>query len=467
MAIKGGRSDDALVSASQVRRALTLLMPELSDFWTRPLIDYAHAVYGEIERGGCAVRNDAMGRLQQLVACVALRSGADHEQANDAAKQIAELPVIQSGPHCFLMIDPDAFYTHLFSALGLSSHRRRWHIYFGCSTVKFIERGRKGPGFLATGAGTANIFGLSRKRMGSTNLCATGNSFSFRFEYNHPGAETGATALLKDALPSAAFPTAADAIIAGNKALWQQTFPPLLQLVQFDDRDVGDLVAEHFEDHDSWLSRRFIGQGNVAEKLLHAIEHLNNGPWAGWVRRTTDFFWGLGQGRIFPLRLDGNVLVSVNGSGFSVPFDPQHVAQALRERRLVPNLLMMAIVTSILPGVRLLGGSRQVIYLPLMRHLFTKALDPDHDHALLTAIRGDRQASMWGHRVLKPPHADPLCETEKSRHGLAIAAAYGQQPLELTAGDLSFFTGDPFWAHLCDELSRGTIAARSDPWSGT
>lgn len=465
--MEGGRRDEPLVSASQVRRALTSLLPELSDFWKRPLIDYAHAVYDGVENGSCSVRHDAMGRLQELIRRVAMRAGADQEQANDAAKQLAELPVVQSGPHCFLMVDPEVFYTHLFNALGLTSHKRRWHLYFGCSTVKFIERGHKGPGLLPTGAETANVFGLSRKRMGSSNLCGTGNAFQFKFGYNEPTVENIAASWLRETLPDAVFPSAADAIIAGNQALWRQTFPPLLQLLQFDDRDVGDLIAAHFEDMDSWLSRRFTGEGDVAENLLREIERLNHGSWTGWVKRTTDFFWGLGEGRIFPLRLYRGTLTSINASDVSVPFEPEHLARALREWRLVPNLLMMAIVTSILPGVRLLGGSRQIVYLPLMRQLFARTLDADHDRALLTAIKTDRHASMWGHRVLRPTNPDPLSETEKSQHGLAIAAAYGQQPLELTAGDLSFLTGDPFWARLCDDLASRSVTGPLDGWQRT
>jgi hypothetical protein len=50
-----------------------------------------------------------------------------------------------------------------------------------------------------------------------------------------------------------------------------------------------------------------------------------------------------------------------------VEFTPASLVQALKIGRIMPNLLLMFIVTSILPGVRVLGGSRHTIYYPLMR----------------------------------------------------------------------------------------------------
>lgn len=464
MADNHEESGKSRVSSGQIRQALTHLFPELGTFWPRPLSDYAHAVYDRVDRGNCSVRNDAMGRLQTLVSNVALRSGASEDQALDAARQISELPVMQSGPHCFLMVDPEAFYTHLFSALGLSSHRRRWHMYFGCSTVKFIERPGKGPGWFDDGGHLINLFGLSRRRMGSTSLCGHNGPYEFKLDADIPSAVSPTAQWLKTHLPETVFPTASDAIVAANQTLWKQFFPLSLQLLQFNDTDIGELVADHFEDPDSWLSRRFAGDNLVAEKILCAIDDLNGGLWAAWVRRTTDFFWGLAGGRIVPLRLNNGVLTGSITSGISIPFTPQNLALSLRQHRLIPNLLMMALVTSILPGVRLLGGSRQTVYHPLMRYLVATALDVEHDRALLAAIRNDRRAGMWGHRVLRPANAFPLLETEKTGHGLAVAAAYGEQSLETSAGDLSFFTADPIWPVMCGHITSGKITAASTEW---
>lgn len=128
-----------------VRAALSFLMPDLAPFWPRPLKDYAFAVYEAGSRGRCSVRGDAMSRMQSFLARTAVRAGANKDDAEQASRQMAALPVMQSGPHCHLLIEPDAFYTHLFSGLGLTAHGQRWHICYSSSTVKFVEKSKRDP----------------------------------------------------------------------------------------------------------------------------------------------------------------------------------------------------------------------------------------------------------------------------------------------------------------------------------
>nr|WP_205925938.1 hypothetical protein [Rhizobium sp. P38BS-XIX] len=459
----GGAYDQ--VAAEQVRRTLSCLMPDLASSWARPLADYAFTVYKASARGRCAVRDDAMVRFQVFLKRIALRSGADQDDAEHASRQIAASPVMQTGPHCHLLIEPDAFYTHLFSALGLTAHDRRWHICYSSSTVKFIEKSKKGPGWLSLGGEVLNVFGLSRCRMDPYSIC--GFNGPYRFRLAGPGGSglaNPAAVWLKAILPDTDFPSAADAIKAANQSLWRRSFPPSLRLLQFDDIDVADLVAEHFEDPASWLSSRFAGDGVFAQSMLLALDRLNSGPWAGWVRRTTDFFWGLEDGRLFPLRLQEGVLSGGSPSVRDVRFDPESIAVSLRQRKLVPNLLVTFLVTSILPGVRVLGGCRQAVYYPLMRYLVAAALDPSSDRELLDALRTDERPGMWGHRVLRLANGSPFLEIEENGSALEIANRYGARSLEDTAGDLASFTNDPIWAELSAHIRAGRIQPASAEW---
>jgi hypothetical protein len=81
----------------------------------------------------------------------------------------------------------------------------------------------------------------------------------------------------------------------------------------------------------------------------------------------------LGLG-IIPLRLRKAILCDETERLEKIPFTHDHLAAALRRRQLVPNLLAMVLEISILPGVRVLGGCRQVVYYPLMRHVTATAL---------------------------------------------------------------------------------------------
>ncbi|MBB3138952.1 hypothetical protein FHS26_006732 [Rhizobium pisi] len=456
----GGQS-----AAEDVRRTLSFLMPDLARFWALPLKDYASAVYAEGRRGRCSVRDDAMIRFRTFVARIALRSGASQDDAENAGRQIAASPVIQTGPHCHLLIEPDAFYTHLFSALGLTAHAQRWHICYGSSTVKFIEKAKKGPGWLSLGGEVVNVFGLPRSRMDPYSVCGFNGPYRLTLTgQNAGGVANPAAARLKAILPDTDFPSAAEAIRAANQDLWRRSFPPSLRLLQFDDIDVADLVAEHFEDPTSWLSSRFSGDGLFAERILHTMERLNAGPWTGWIRQTTDFFWGLEDGRISPLRLQDGVLASVSPSFREVRFDPGSLAASLRQRNLVPNLLMTFLVMSILPGVRVLGGCRQTVYYPLMRYLIATALDGSSDRELLDALRADERPGMWGHRVLRPNDGSPFKEIEESGVAMEVADRYGAISLQDAAGDLASFTSDPIWAELSAHIRAEAIHPASAEW---
>ncbi|NTH16692.1 hypothetical protein G6L99_31765 [Agrobacterium rhizogenes] len=405
-----------------------------------------------------------MTRFRKLVARIALKAGANKEDAEDASRQIAASPVMQTGPHCHLLIEPDAFYTHLFSALGLTAHAHQWHICYGSSTVKFTEKSKKGPGWLSLGGEVVNVFGLSRSRMVPYSICGFKGPYRFTLAGQNGEPTNPAVARLQAILPDMEFPSAAEAIKAANQILWRRSFPASLKLLQFDDIDVADLVAEHFEDPASWLSARFVGDGLFAESILREMDQLNAGPWEGWIRQTTDFFWGLEDGRIFPLRLRDGVLSGGSDSIRDVRFDHESIAASLRQRELVPNLLTTFLVTSILPGIRVLGGCRQTVYYPLMRHLVATALESSGDRDLLDALRADERPGLWGHRVLRPKEGSPFMELEENGAALEVAARYGAHSLEDAAGDLASFTSDPIWAELSAHIRAEAIHPASAEW---
>lgn len=453
-------------TAMEVRRTLSCLMPDLAAFWSRPLKDYAQAVYNtEDTSRGCSHREEAASRLRTFIKRIALRSGADQADAENASRQLAVSPVIQSGPHCHLLIEPDAFYTHLFSLLGLTAHVHRWHICYSSSTVKFIETAKKGPGWLRLGDDAVNVFGLSRSQMDPYSVCGFKGPYRFALSNQKSGEpDSAAAARLKANLPDAEFPSAAEAIKAANQTLWRKSFPASLRLLQFDDIDVSDLVADHLEDPASWLSTRFAGDSPFADRILWTLDQLNVGPWAGWIRQTTDFFWGLADGRIFPLQLKNGVLSGGSASVLNVRFNPESIAASLRQRELVPNLLMTFLVTSILPGVRVLGGCRQTVYYPLMRYLVATALERSDDRELLDALRVDVQPGVWGHRVLRPHEGYPFRELEEADCALDLAAQYGSCSLEEASGNLFSFTSDPIWTELSAHLRAQAIHIASPEW---
>lgn len=453
-------------SPAEIRATLSGLMPELQPFWDRRLKDYAGEIYAVPGyRQPNAIRNDAMQRLSQLVAKVAIRAGYSSAQASDAQKQLWQSPVLQTGPHCHLLVEPDAFYTHLFSLMGLRAHRLRWHFWYGTSTVKFIESARKGPGWLHVGADTLNVFGLPRSRMDAFSVCGIRED---RLYFQLTGAaKTGPDSSdvreISCRLPSSGYLSAADAIKAANLCLWDEIGSSDNKLLQLDDFDVADLIADHLEDTSSWLSAHLCTGTQIGKILIENIADLDAGPWKGWVRTTTDLFFGLLGGKLVPLRLRGSTLVDGTRGAFDIPFDAKTLANALHQRVIVPGLLLTFLVLSILPGTRVLGGCRQTIYYPLMRYVVAMALQRCGFRELYTDVEADCGPGRWGHRVLKPHDGYPLGEIlsgdlpEKLR-------MFGEQRLDQACGDLGSFTHDPLWATLRTSLATGLISSVSPEW---
>lgn len=459
-------NDQRNCSAADVRNTLSVLMPDISRYWQRPLHAFASVVYDVNPfRSDCPERVAAMRRLAACIERAALRAGFAAEEASGASRQILESPVLQTGPHCLLVVEPDAFYTHLFSLLGLKAQGRKWHIQYAVSTTSYSESGKTGPGWLELQGVAHNIFGLPRRRMDGRSICCPNGPHRFRLtDSTDSMAPKASAARLLRCMPLEEFPSAAAAIKAANQALWRSKFGTLVNLLQLDDFDIADLLADHLDDAQSWISAHFIGDGTIAQSILDAVDRLNAGPWRGWVRSTTDFFWRVNAGKVTPLHLHDRILKSDGPSNFQVPFDPASLATALRARAVVPNLFTVFLVLSILPGTRVLGGCRQTIYYPLMRYLASIAFERSDNSDLLTAIESDYRPGLWGHRVLKPAGGAPLRELELAGGASPLLANYAQLSLLQTSADLESFTKGTVWADLSGHVASGTISAESAEW---
>ncbi|AGS26463.1 hypothetical protein [Rhizobium etli] len=458
-----------LVSKGEVLALICELFPWLRQFQQASLNDYAKAAFSVgSDRSGCVARNQAMSLLRSRVGAVAQRQGYSAGAVSSFQTEIESAPVLQSGPHLHLLIEPDAFYTHLFSLMGLRAHGRTSYISYACSTVKFVERGRKGPAWLQVDGDAVNVFGLSRSKMIPYSILGRNGWYRFHLQnVDRPGGDSEAISCLRDLLPRGEFQSAAEAIKAANLCLWERYFDSEVDFLQLDDSDVADLVADHLSDGLSWLRASLIDDRAFAMRLIHCVDLLADTPWRGWLKNSTHFFWGCTEGRLFPLWLDGRVLRSKSTEDVRVEFSPESLVEALKTGQIVPNLLLMFIVTSILPGVRVLGGSRHTIYYPLMRWAFCEALRSDHyDTKLLDALSEDQRPGVWGHRIISRACEPFSLLNAVGRGGIAtLLEQLGKMSIIDACGPFSSFTQDPLWAELTAAYSCGRVGRHSPQWA--
>jgi hypothetical protein len=284
------------------------------------------------------------------------------------------------------------------------------------------------------------------------------------FKLSTPTApRASAVDVLAGMLPASRFVSAADAIKAANVGLWRHCMDDDIRLLQFDDHDVADLIADHLNDPTSWLASHLCEPDGFGEALLACLSDLEEGPWCGWIRRTTDLFWGLQDGSLSPLRLHEGALRPSGEIGLIIRFEACSLSLALRRRQIVPSLLMTFLVISVLPAVRVLGGCRQIVYYPLMRHVIAAALQRCGFHRLQASLCSDNAPGIWGHRVLKPADGCPLSDVAALNRNDRLTL-FGNLTLKEASGHMESFSRDPLWGTVRAMLRGEAIDPLSAPW---
>ncbi|WP_192385406.1 hypothetical protein [Mesorhizobium silamurunense] len=444
--------------------SLAALYPWMRPYYLKPLRDYASRLFeAPSAKAEPIIRRRALTKLLDAIGKAGKRNGLPLSTVEQICRECEERRVLQTGPHLFLLMEPEAYYTHLFSLLGLSTHGCSSYVSYAVSTVSLVERPRKGPGWLTVDGKPINVFGLSRSRMIGHNLLTGPGAYRFELVPAEQGTESDALRLLRSLLPDPQFERPAHAIKAANLALWPKLFGGGFAFLQIDDEDIADLVVDHLSDENSWLRARFLEDPKLATNILAEIDRLVDGPWSGWLARGTDFFWFYENGRRLPLRLMAGELINPATGSKVARFAVPDITDGLTSRSLVPNLLLMFLVLSILPGVRALGGSHQPIYYPLMRYVFCRALEAvGADADLRRALASDDLPGAWGHRVIECDD-DPF-QLFKSEIG-DIMYHFGNMPFVEACGSMGGFVSDPRWTELCVRLQDQATGASDAKWA--
>ena len=469
---KVNREVEELAAGADAKQAvlgsLEALYPWMSPYHSRPIRDYAFRLFeAPASRSVPEIRFRAFTKLLDIIRKAATRNGLSTDTASEICRDFERRRVLQTGPHLFLLMEPEAFYTHVFSLLGLSAHGCSTYVSYAVSTVNLVEKPRKGPGWLTVDGKPINVFGLSRSRMIGYSLLAGQGPYRFELLPTEPNTGGDALTLLRSLLPKTQFERPAHAIKAANLILWPKMFGGGFAFLQIDDEDVADLVVDHLSDANSWLRMRLLEDPKFASNILAGLDGLASGPWSGWLARGTDFFWFYENGKRLPLRLVAGELIDP-ATGMKVAcFAAPDILERLANRSLVPNLLLMFLVLSILPGVRALGGSYQPIYYPLMRYVVCRALEAAGvDEDLRRALATDDVPGAWGHRVFECDD-DPLeLFLNGSNGGMSdLIDRLGDISFAEACGSMKGFVSDPSWHKLHRRLRQGLVTPADKEWA--
>ncbi len=174
------------------------------------------------------------------------------------------------------------------------------------------------------------------------------------------------------------------------------------------------LWKKFFGDHADCPNLVYLEQENIVSRLLIKYHLFNstiindivfNKTFTQLIEKyfsddisATYLFWALPKNSKFRQKLikKNNFLVSEDGQ-YQIELKPEIIATALKNKELIPSLLMNFIILSFYYGVKCLGGPFQIHYLTKMKTLF------------LNVLRGTNSNDSVTIETCKSTQADQLC----------------------------------------------------------
>jgi hypothetical protein len=372
----------------------------------RSVSDYAGHLFRPVPEPRSSIATHARSILRQTLAdrLRATLPAADHESVLAAFDRH---PIVQAGVHSQLLFDRITFSAFLLGWLGAVERRLPGFFVFTGTTVTMETVGKEGPGWLDLGDRQINLFGMGRHKLCRQSVAGAG-PVSLNAEALQAALSTadypGLDLLLTDTVEE--WGNAADAMADINSRLvasWDNA--DTAHPVFFDDRHAALALARHLEDEHGLITRLLTLPGRRAA-LDHALDAATNGPFGRFMPIATTHFWGVREKRVRKLVVSNGRLVEVDRPhGIAVPLERAALRDALLNGILLPNLFFLFLVMSLLPRVRVLGGFRQIGYVPLFQSVLRDLLDrsvPD-EAALFDDLATHENA--WGMRVIEEPHS--------------------------------------------------------------
>ena len=292
----------------------------------------------------------------------------------EALSQFEKFPIVQTADHYGLLLDPTSFHTNLLYHIGAQEAGHRFLYVNAASTVTFETWRAEGPGWLNINGVRVNVFGLSRRRLTGKSVSAANGPFQFSFSIKENESHLSESEKLyvnelRNLLGRHRYTNATDAFNEANQLLWEQwDAQRQTSLVITDDRFISTVLAFHLDD-DSSVITRMLFDSEVRRGLQREVTRVSN----RFFPNNTDFFWGVHDGRLRRLRLSEAGLRDEAGL-LTVLFDRETIIEGLREGRLYPNLFFAFMGLALLPRVKVLGGHRQLTYLPLITEVCDRVL---------------------------------------------------------------------------------------------
>lgn len=384
-------------------------------------------------------------------------------QPIDFARVFSEFeryPILQTGPHCQLYVNQVDFNALMMSWMGAKLHRLN-HIFVLNSITRTVQWTKnQGPGWLNLRHDTLNVFDLTPKKMSQLSVCAPYPDLTFNLEklssyLNHTeDSEKKGLEKLMEAIQPKTYGSFIQAFTLANYNLFTQAdrvheIKPLLMNDYFSSL----LVANHVLDEQG-IIYKLIFSTYFRSKLKQIIHSMQQNKHHLFLKQGTEYFWGVRDNKIRALKITDNYFLEESknpNKQLKIRLDSQSLYQALINGVLIPNIFLSFLVLSLLPQIRVLGGTRQIAYFPLIQKIFNELLDPNiqEEQELRQEILNN-DLNAWGTNFIQG-ETTPLQWLGLLPQGKELSTLgdnYLNQSVANSTNKLIIFKEHPTWKHL-------------------
>src|SRR5262245_24923876 len=149
--------DKAHLAISSLSRFDPWSAGRLLNYYDRPTIEYLTALFEPVQKPRSKIAQHARDLL-----FAALRERLRGKLPNDDVvrfiREIDNIGVIQTGPHCELCLQSGPFFGTIMPLLGARECGLEFMLAYTCATVKFEQKSKCGPGWFQSYGVNVNIF---------------------------------------------------------------------------------------------------------------------------------------------------------------------------------------------------------------------------------------------------------------------------------------------------------------------
>lgn len=428
----------------------------ISAAWDNTLSAYIHQVWQKPISCTSKIAMQSRKAFYAALRKTAKQQGIDCEQA---LAEFERYPVLQTGPHCQLYTNAVDFNAALTSWMGSKLHNLNYTVILNSVTRTMQWEKKQGPGWLNLKHDDICLFDLSPKKMSKLSVCASHLEPSFNINnltsYLQKPSSTekkGLEKLLK-LIPTEKCDDFISAFTLTNQALLNQCDENQdVRALIIDDRFTAMVVSEHLRNPHSFVYKLIFSVNlqthleRLLSSKLHEKQHL-------FLKPSTDYFWGLRDNKIRRLKITNNCLqedIAEHNKPIKIPMESGAICEALNSGILLPNIFLSFLVLSLLPQIRVIGGTRQIGYFPLIQEIFSRLLDTDvfEENELLQELK-ENDLSAWGTNFIQDEVTplEWLGYLPKGKEFSILSKHYCDMSIAEVTKELSIFKNHPIWKH--------------------